>query len=103
MPADGKALFSIGRPYPWEVDDCPLDVSDLGCRQMAGNGKEWTSSLFITGMDLQLRGRSFTMLKPLAFADFTNLNFGSQDPAKPSPTTSFRVAIKIPWKKEPAP
>ena len=94
-PAPGKPLdINVRQNAPVEVTTGECDVSPLGVRQMAGNGKEWTRDEFIEN-DMMLRGRSFTALAPLPYVEFTPTNFASQPAAAPSPTIGFRVAIEI--------
>lgn len=95
LPQPGEQLdVNVRHNAPVEVMTGKCDVGPFGVRQMAGNGKEWTRDEFIEN-DMMLRGRSFTALAPLPYAEFTPTNFASQPAAASSPTISFRVAIEI--------
>jgi serine/threonine protein kinase len=91
------------------------DVNELGLRDMAGNGREWTCMLLPSdsqaapqAWDLEhppadqdaiiLRGRNFTLPNPLTF---DHLRFEQSLPQRQyagsrSPYTSFRVVIPLP-------
>jgi hypothetical protein len=95
QPLGGQSLdIAVGLKAPWEIDRGKHDISRSGCRQMAGNGKEWTSSpVPLAPIYFTLRGRSFNAPKPLLYADFSDDHFGIQN--LPSPYVSFRVAIEL--------
>ena len=113
---DGPSLkfgtAAIGRAEPRSVDDTARDEGPYGTRDMAGNGREWTRDLLMpdgskmegplsrpNASDLVvLRGRNFTLSKPLTYAD---MDYEAKTPqtqyyVKPSPWTGFRVVIEIP-------
>lgn len=82
------------------------DVGPFGCRQMAGNGLEFTRNLFsgrLLPVDpadndhVHLRGRSYDDPEPLMYEDFARPgSFGTQGCDVSDPHISFRVALEIP-------
>jgi serine/threonine protein kinase len=103
-PAAAKATV-VNRPQrgPRKIGDGG-DLSPYGIRDLAGNGREWTRDEIVSkeGKRLAvLRGRSYTALEPLSFADLDEWNNNReirpvQYPEKRSLTTSFRVVIELP-------
>lgn len=95
QPLGGQHLdIAVGLKAPWEIGRGKHDVSRSGIHQMAGNGKEWTSSpVPLAPIYFMLRGRSFNAPKPLLYADFSDDHFGVQN--LPSPYVTFRVAIEL--------
>ncbi|MCE9530429.1 MAG: protein kinase [Planctomycetes bacterium] len=107
-PSTKESSVAIGRSEPRAYDDPIKDVGPLEIRDLAGNGREWTRDVVTsrevpldrpTSSDLViLRGRNFTLTKPLTYAD---LDYEAKVPQtqfylKSSPYTSFRVVIEAP-------
>jgi serine/threonine protein kinase len=115
--ADGKpdGLIAVGRADagPAEVGSSSADVSLFGCRDMAGNGWEWTRSTLDgnlsqppntskgggtpdagTVFDVVLRGRSYLAKQPATFAELADkqdLETFTYDQA--DPCIGFRVVF----------
>jgi hypothetical protein len=98
--APGDVAVGRAREGPLPVGAAPRDVSRFGCRDMAGNGLEWTRDLEAAGSlvpvhepseDLLviLRGREYFKPRPLFFADRNSEAFYFD--AKPG--IGFRVAL----------
>jgi hypothetical protein len=107
---------------PLEVGKASKDISPFGCRDMAGNGREWTRDLFLLGSGKErevplppgrlidnykdrvfLRGRNYMEDRPLRFTDPT---MGTERPdtlgyKETRFDVGFRVAIEIPEKYQP--
>ena len=103
-----------------EVGKASKDISFFGCRDMAGNGREWTRDLYILGaggerevpLDREtnnqkdrviLRGRSYVEEKPLKFTD---AGMGTELPdtlgyKETRFDVGFRAVIEIPEKYQP--
>jgi formylglycine-generating enzyme required for sulfatase activity len=93
---------------PWPVGTAKDDVSLFGCRDMAGNGREWTRSLCEstetvpvakpgTQLDVFLRGIGFQPSDPfpLQFADLEEGRIGLSRYAAPAPLdVGFRVVLE---------
>lgn len=107
MTPDNEDIAVGGRATPLPVGEAKRDRSRYGCRDMAGNGLEWTRSLRLISVGnamvplkdpqrddrVELRGREFTKNSPLVFKKFTPLQesyLGWQE------TISFRVMLEIP-------
>jgi hypothetical protein len=107
-----------GEEGPMEVGKASKDISFFGCRDMAGNGREWTRNLFglegepVVPLDREtnneidrvfLRGQDYRKDKPLRFTD----RIMRADQAETlgymqtQPDISFRVVIEIPEKYQP--
>jgi formylglycine-generating enzyme required for sulfatase activity len=96
-PAD----IAVGKGKPLPVGQAKADVSIYGCRDMAGNGTEWTCTpLFRDDPILTLRGWSFTNSGPLLFKYLKPergdpvQNFGSSLPEEADTKLGFRVVIE---------
>ena len=111
---DGKSSDAVGvnraLQGPLEVGTASLDRSPFGCRDMAGNGAEWTRDVFgVTrrtvpldrpGEDdvVMLRGRSYLNPSPLKYEELRNpellktesMFYGGRDP-----TIGFRAVVEI--------
>jgi formylglycine-generating enzyme required for sulfatase activity len=76
------------------------DVSPLGCRDMAGNGAEWTRDASSGGFStVPLRGRRYDKARPLLFDDLRDpkhLELESEAPDVTSPYIGFRVVLEMP-------
>jgi serine/threonine protein kinase len=93
----------IEQPRP--VGEAKDDVSVYGCRDMAGNGSEWTASppsdpnrRFKVGdfkrvVDLALRGWPFTAKKPPLFEDLGGQDAQGSDAT--TPDLGFRVVLEL--------
>lgn len=99
-PGVAVGLRATGpRPVGVSADD----ITSSGCRDMAGNGREWTSSLMnSTGTVpdcsdhavVRLRGRSYQAKTPLRWTDLEQM-VDAVDAAEGSPTCGFRVVLEI--------
>jgi len=77
----GKALegkIAVGRTEPMKVGEAEKDVSPYQCRDMSGNGQEWTRTTTLGELNedrlgstasVKLRSRLYTDEKPFQFAD----------------------------------
>ena len=97
---------AVGRAEPRPVNE-DADSSVYKVRDLAGNGREWTSLVLGGGRKVEdarpddlvvLRGRSFTLERPLTFA---MLKYEQETPqtqyaGKGSPYTGFRVVLGLP-------
>jgi serine/threonine protein kinase len=92
---------------PMDVGTAGKDISFFGCRDMAGNGREFTRTLSLEdgrevpvddptpGLLVTLRGRSYLQPLPLRFRDLKRPEQREdQDYLEASPTTSFRVVFE---------
>lgn len=109
--APGRAWIEKAAPGPVKRTGADADVNRYGLIDMAGNGREWTRTVF--GADgarrtagefgatdkLVLRGRLFTLDRPLSFAMIESER-GDQPHTAPagaaSKYTGFRVVLKLP-------
>lgn len=95
-------------PGPMPVGSAPGDISLLGCKDMAGNGFEWTRDLSLDGVEFEvpllkparptidlvwMRGQSYLAPEPYLFAD---RDLESLDYLKCLPTIGFRVVLEPP-------
>jgi formylglycine-generating enzyme required for sulfatase activity len=102
-PADGVAV-NLGEEGPWPVDKGSQDRSIYGCRQMAGNGKEWTRTMqdpetleiplleIISGRPVLICGQSYLAQKPLTYKEMMVKNIQSCFDAKED--IGFRVVLE---------
>ena len=74
-----------------EVGAATADRSPFGCRDMFGNGKEWTRSLYAeSGKEVPaehdsttlvvLRGRSYMEKEPLSYEELMRKGLGKEPP-----------------------
>jgi formylglycine-generating enzyme required for sulfatase activity len=114
MLAVDNPFVAVGRrSEPMVVGTASKDISRYGCRDMAGNGNEWTSTLKppqgglvvqfpisdATNADLvELRGQSFTSNGPLLWESSKGKTFLAkfQPYLEWQGDISFRVALEIP-------
>jgi formylglycine-generating enzyme required for sulfatase activity len=103
-PGDVAVGGADGKPMP--VGTAPMDVSPVGCRDMAGNGREWTSTPVgengpdadegTASLDLDLkfwlRGKSYFASKPFRFTDPPE----AEESDAAGPDIGFRVVIEPP-------
>jgi serine/threonine protein kinase len=109
----GRAWIDKPAPGPVKRTTTEADVNRYGLLDMAGNGREWTRTVLAqsgTQRDLSaapladtdkliLRGRNFTLDRPLSFAMLEKERTTQPQAATPtvgSPYTSFRVVLKLP-------
>jgi serine/threonine protein kinase len=104
---DKKPRVAVDRQNPLKVGEATDDESPFGCRDMAGNGREWTNRvvpgdrhvpLAQPGREdrVQLRGRSYQAEGPLLYKDMEELGqpvFGAYPYRQTLPDLGFRVAI----------
>ena len=94
---------------PMDVGTAQRDKAVSGCRDMAGNGREWTRSLwrqdnreipirdfskFDPKQEVFLRGHSYLDHVPFQFREHEDLD--SQEGGLPRPDIGFRVVIEVP-------
>jgi serine/threonine protein kinase len=106
----GRPRVMMRHPAPTYGPGAREDVSEFGLLDMAGNGREWTRGVLhppekvgvareLGPEDLViLRGRNFSLSRPLTFAD---LEYEQKTPqtsfaSARSPYTSFRVVLRVP-------
>lgn len=95
-PEGGKQLV---HPLPTHGPDAGTDLNTFGLRDMAGNGREWTSRTMPTKPGEQgrniVRGNLFTFKNGLTFTELRNQadRPHTQYWAKGGPYTSFRVVL----------
>ncbi len=111
--APGRAWIEKATPGPVKRTGADVDINRYGLLDMAGNGREWTRTVFTRDgarrdlaagpLDptdkLILRGRMFTLDRPLSYA-MIERERGDQPHAAPpnvgSAYTGFRVVLKLP-------
>jgi hypothetical protein len=111
--APGRAWIGKPSPGPVHRPTAEADLNRYGLLDMAGNGREWTRTVYTrTGErrdlaagpaaaddKLILRGRMYTLDRPLSFAILKYEREHQPQAATPtvgSPYTSFRVVLKLP-------
>jgi len=108
---DGDEI-AIGRANAVPVGTMSSDITPEGIHDMAGNGREFTRQIWTppdqpirlmpvppdTDGLIILRGRMFTLARPLSHADLLAEQDQpqSQDLQQPSWYTSFRAVIELP-------
>jgi hypothetical protein len=91
-----------GRKGPMPVGTAAKDISRFKCRDLAGNGREWTITLRDAGLTVPaakpenkllvvLRGSSYDAPNPFLFTDRRE----SMPYLDPSPFISFRVVLRL--------
>jgi formylglycine-generating enzyme required for sulfatase activity len=101
----GEIAVNRGRDGPMPAGSATADMSIFGCRDMAGNGEEWTHNLLNLetegrvpvkkpGPDLRVRtrGASYLARRPFEFLDDDTGDSKSYFQALPD--VSFRVAVE---------
>jgi serine/threonine protein kinase len=102
--------IAVRRDGPMPVGQAPKDRSIFGCRDMAGNGREWTCTLAdpvperenlrVTfpprkpDVNIRLRGRSYVTSDPYQFTEEVGQQRADADDM---PDISFRVVIEVPF------
>lgn len=101
----GDKTIAVGRDYPAPIGSSLYDRSPFECRDMAGNGYEWTRNSPIKGGMLPFpdtavvktvltRGQSFTLTNPLMYEDFLNVDqFAALDQDSCHRDVGFRLVI----------
>jgi formylglycine-generating enzyme required for sulfatase activity len=101
--ADGIAV-NLGREGPWPVDKGDRDASVYGCRQLAGNGKEWTRSVHDNNKDeiplqqmsgarpVLVCGQSYAAREPLRFNNIAELE--DKPCSESDAEISFRIVLE---------
>ena len=102
--------IAVGREKPMPVGTAPRDVSVFGCRDMAGNGREWTRTVATGDPDhedavvvfplgivtpLRLRGHSYLDTDPYLFEQ-------REPDEKKSGDTGFDVGFRVVLEAAPA-
>jgi formylglycine-generating enzyme required for sulfatase activity len=103
-----KGEFAVDRAQegPMPVGKASRDISYFGCRDMAGNGREWTRTVSGIGTEevlvpfpdpkpdlvVKLRGRSYAAPEPLTFAHPPD----SLEAGYTLPDIGFRVVLELP-------
>jgi serine/threonine protein kinase len=92
--AAGKLL------QPWNVGKASQDISPYKCRDMSGNGIEWTrlKDGETTPFLVELRAASHRDAKPFSFKELEKAGSGFFHRSRPE--TGFRVVIELPVPKE---
>jgi formylglycine-generating enzyme required for sulfatase activity len=104
--AEGNPKIGVRRRKegPMPVAEESDDISPLGVRGMAGNGREWTHTLLDGKSERDaaalviLRGRSYTAPAPLFYSD---IKYEQEMPqtqfySHASPFTGFRLVLELP-------
>jgi formylglycine-generating enzyme required for sulfatase activity len=111
QPPEGVSL-GRGMQGPMEAGEAPNDVSIFGCRDMAGNGREWTRDIAgiegqsvptatpVTSPDrviVTLRSKSYIPPAPVTFQglkDPDSFEIEMQDYVEAHPQTGFRIVVE---------
>jgi serine/threonine protein kinase len=111
--APGRAWINKPAPGSSHRAGAEADINQYGLLDMAGNGREWTRTVLarngqkralssdpLADTDkLVLRGRMFTLGRPLSYAILEKERTAQPQAATPgvgSPYTGFRVVLKLP-------
>jgi hypothetical protein len=93
--------------------DAEADITRLGLLDLAGNGREWTRTVLTRSGEkrdlgsapladtdkLILRGRNYTLDRPLTYAILNHERTQQPQaalPNVPSPYTTFRIVLPLP-------
>ncbi len=104
-PNPGGMALDRGDKGPMPVRKSKRDVSRYGCRDMAGNGREWTRTIadpeqedkevpfdqLGTKVPVRLRGQSYSKQEPYLFGQVPDEEFRLSEP---KPDISFRVVLE---------
>jgi hypothetical protein len=103
-----RGQIAVNLQAPLAVGTSAADESFCGCRDMAGNGQEWTRTAKDSAVklppnidtenpDVYLRGKSYRADQPLFFTDLEDQEKWMVWPYdEPDPYTGFRVVLAIP-------
>jgi serine/threonine protein kinase len=104
-----KPQVAVDRQEPMKVGEARDDVSPFGCRDLAGNGQEWTRTVNngrrvplaepVRSDWVHLRGRSFLNPQPLLYQEMQSKEgsvFGVEPYTKTLPDLGFRVVLEPP-------
>jgi serine/threonine protein kinase len=100
----GDKTIAVGRDAPAPVGSSPNDISPFGCRDMAGNGNEWTRNSTSEGVFLPFdrgisnpvyqRGQSFKLTNPLMYSDLKDSGkWSALYSDQGEPDVGFRLVI----------
>jgi hypothetical protein len=106
----GEKEIAVNRPEqgPIPAGAAAKDISPFGCRDMAGNGREWTRDIHLLNERVPLknlkpdtmvitRGHSYREPGPLLFAELDDTNnIEAEYYIKAKPDISFRVVLELP-------
>jgi hypothetical protein len=100
-PKDLEGLALGLTDGPWPVDRGQRDLSRYGCRQMAGNGLEWTRDLndgtevplkeMLLAPSVWLEGKSYLSREPLTFP---MMDRAAKRCTEADPEVSFRIVLE---------
>jgi serine/threonine protein kinase len=96
-PWDPKdpSQIAVAVKAPMPVGQASRDISPYGCRDMSGNGWEWTRPLDASASKtVVLRGNSYKLLSPLMFED-SKRNLDGAPSDLPDPEIGFRVIFEL--------
>jgi hypothetical protein len=105
----GEIAVDREKEGPMPAGAAAKDKSPLGCRDMSGNGLEWTRNIQDSPERVPLkepdklesrvilRARSYKEPDPLLFVDLKNkYKLDTEDYFEPKPDISFRVVLELP-------
>jgi formylglycine-generating enzyme required for sulfatase activity len=104
-----KGEIAVGRNNPMPRGTALKDRSRFGCRDMAGNGIEWTSTMFGDDPSVRtanlnrpdafegicVRGRGYASPRPFHFEDAVKDGGGSLPPRDVQEHIGFRVVLEL--------
>jgi hypothetical protein len=103
----GDIAINRGRDGPMNVGEARYDESPYHCRDMAGNGREWTRDLFgspprfvplenpVKTDSVNLRGQRYNMRLPWLFQKVDRDDLEVDSYLEPSPYYGFRVVVEL--------
>jgi formylglycine-generating enzyme required for sulfatase activity len=98
-PAYGRLKVAVDRKTEgtMKVGEASDDISPFGCRDMSGNGMEWTSTKKHRFEWIALRGYDYGEPRPLMYADLEKVEdaIGSSPPDATDPVIGFRVILEM--------